>query len=132
MKKLMLQLVKFGGVGFLCFLIDFAILSLLTEAFKVNYLVSSAIAFSVSVVVNYVLSVVFVFDVDRQKNKKRNFILFVIFSVIGLVLTELIMKLGVDIISWDYRIVKIAATAIIMIYNFVTRKLFLEKKGNKN
>ena len=131
MKKLMFQLVKFGGVGFLCFLIDFAILSLLTEAFKVNYLVSSAIAFSVSVIVNYVLSVVFVFDVDRQNNKKRNFILFVIFSVIGLILTELIMKLGVDIISWDYRIVKIAATAIIMIYNFVTRKLFLEKKGNK-
>ncbi|MDD6478366.1 MAG: GtrA family protein [Oscillospiraceae bacterium] len=132
MKKLMLQLVKFGGVGFLCFLIDFAILSLLTEAFKVNYLVSSAIAFSVSVVVNYVLSVVFVFDVDCQNNKKRNFILFVFFSVIGLILTELIMKLGVDIISWDYRVVKIAATAIIMIYNFVTRKLFLEKKGNKN
>ena len=131
MKKLVFQLVKFGGVGFLCFLIDFAILSLLTEAFKVNYLVSSAIAFSVSVVVNYILSVVFVFNVDRQSNKKRNFILFIVFSVIGLALTEVIMKIGVDIIDWDYRIVKITATAIIMIYNFVTRKLFLEKKEFK-
>lgn len=131
MKKLVFQLAKFGGVGFICFLIDFAILSILTEVFKVNYLVSSAIAFSVSVVVNYILSVVFVFNVDRQSNKKRNFILFIVFSVIGLALTEVIMKIGVDIIGWDYRIVKIAATAIIMIYNFVTRKLFLEKKEFK-
>ncbi len=58
---------------------------------------------------------------------KKNFIIFIVFSVIGLGLTELIMWLGVDIMKISYLIVKIIATAIVMVFNFVTRKIFLEK-----
>lgn len=126
-KKLVLQLIKFGGVGVVCFLIDYGILFLLTDIVKLGVLYSAAISFSVSVVVNYILSVKFVFDTNPKHDKKRNFILFVVFSVIGLGLTELIMKIGVDYMLINYLIVKIAATAIVMVFNFVTRKLFLEK-----
>lgn len=126
LKKLVIQLIKFGGVGVLCFVIDFGVLTLLTEVFHVYYLVSAGVAFTVSVIVNYLLSVRFVFDTNQKYSKTRNFILFVIFSIIGLVLTELIMKLGVDVLLWNYMLVKILATAIVMIYNFVTRKIFLE------
>lgn len=126
-KKLVLQLIKFGGVGVVCFLIDYGILFLLTDIVKLGVLYSAAISFSVSVVVNYILSVKFVFDTNPKHDKKRNFILFVVFSVIGLGLTELIMKIGVDYMLINYLIVKIAATAIVMVFNFITRKLFLEK-----
>lgn len=126
-KKLVLQLIKFGGVGVVCFLIDYGILFLLTDIFKLGVLYSAAISFSVSVIVNYILSVKFVFDTNPKHDKKRNFILFIVFSVIGLGLTELIMKVGVDLLLINYLIVKIAATAVVMVFNFVTRKLFLEK-----
>jgi putative flippase GtrA len=126
-KELFLQLVKFGGVGVVCFIIDFATLHLLTDYAKLHYLVSAAIAFTVSVVVNYLLSVKFVFNVDPELDKKRNFILFVFFSVIGLILTEILMWIGVDKLVFNYMIVKIGATAIVMVFNFITRKLFLEK-----
>lgn len=126
-KKLVLQLIKFGGVGVVCFLIDYGILFLLTDIVKLGVLYSAAISFSVSVVVNYILSVKFVFDTNPKHDKKRNFILFVVFSVIGLGLTELIMKVGVDLLLMNYLIVKIAATAVVMVFNFITRKLFLEK-----
>ena len=43
-----------------------------------------------------------------------------------LLLTELIMKIGVDGIGLNYLLVKIGATAIVMVYNFITRKKFLE------
>ena len=39
---------------------------------------------------------------------------------------ELIMKIGVDGIGLNYLLVKIGATAIVMVYNFITRKKFLE------
>ena len=126
-KKLVLQLIKFGGVGVVCFLIDYGILFLLTDIFKLGVLYSAAISFSASVIVNYILSVKFVFDTNPKHDKKRNFILFIVFSVIGLGLTELIMKVGVDLLLINYLIVKIAATAVVMVFNFVTRKLFLEK-----
>lgn len=127
LKELFVQLVKFGGVGVVCFIIDFATLHLLTDYAKLHYLISAAIAFTVSVVVNYLLSVKFVFNVDPDLDKKRNFILFVFFSVIGLVLTEILMWIGVDKLAFNYMIVKIGATAIVMVFNFITRKLFLEK-----
>ena len=125
-KNLLLQMFKFLLVGGLAFIIDYVTLIICKEVFNINVLISAAIAFTVSVIFNYVLSVTWVFDVDKKKSKKKNFIIFIVFSIIGLGLTELIMWFGVDILKISYLIVKIIATAIVMIFNFVTRKLFLE------
>lgn len=125
-EKLFLQIFKFVMVGGLAFIIDYVTLIICTEIFKLPILLGSAIAFSLSVIVNYILSVKWVFDVDENKSKSKNFIIFIIFSVIGLILTEIIMWLGVDIIKISYLIVKIIATLIVMVFNFITRKLFLE------
>lgn len=121
------QIVKFSGVGTLCFLIDFACLYALREFAGVDVLIASGIAFTVSVVVNYCLSVRFVFAVDESKNKVRNFVLFIVFSVIGLILTEIIMAVGTNLLTWNYLLVKVISTVIVMVFNFVTRKLFLER-----
>ncbi len=126
-KNLFLQMIKFGGVGVLCFFIDYGILWSLTDFLHLNVYISTAVAFAVSVIVNYILSARYVFDTDKDASKKKMFILFVIFSIIGLVLTEIIMVIGVDYIKGDYKLVKIIATAIVMCYNFITRKLFMEK-----
>ena len=125
-EKLFLQIFKFVMVGGLAFIIDYVTLIICTEIFKFPILLGSAIAFSLSVIVNYILSVKWVFDVDENKSKSKNFIIFIIFSVIGLILTEIIMWLGVDIIKISYLIVKIIATLLVMVFNFITRKLFLE------
>lgn len=125
-KNLLLQMFKFLLVGGLAFVIDYVTLIICKEVFHINVLISAAIAFIVSVIINYILSVKWVFDVDKNKSKEKNFITFIIFSIIGLGLTELIMWFGVDILKISYLIVKIIATAIVMVFNFVTRKLFLE------
>jgi putative flippase GtrA len=51
---------------------------------------------------------------------------FLIFSIIGLLLTELLLWIGIDKLNMNAMIVKIVATAIVMVFNFITRKLFLE------
>ncbi len=128
MKKLILQMVKFGAVGFLCFLIDYGIMLLLTELAGVNYLISCSISFSVSVIVNYLLSMHFVFAAKANMKKRTQFVIFVILSVIGLGLNQLFMWLFVDLVHIPYQIAKLAVTAIVMLFNFVTRKVFLEEK----
>ena len=55
-KKLIAQIMKFGVVGAIAFVIDYGLLALLTEAFGVNYLVSATVSVTVSVVFNYVAS----------------------------------------------------------------------------
>lgn len=129
MKKLISQIIKFGFVGFLCFFIDYGIMVFLTEALKINYLISSGCSFSVSVIVNYILSIKFVFDADRDANKVKQFLVFLFFSIGGLIINQVVMWVAVDLLGIFYMISKIGATAIVMVYNFITRKLFIEKKS---
>ena len=125
-KKLIPQIIKFIIVGGIAFVIDYGIMVLCKEVLHFNVYLSAFLGFTISVIYNYIASVTWVFDVNKDKNKVRNFILFVVFSVIGLGLTELIMWVGVDLIHISYLIVKIIATILVMIFNFITRKLFLE------
>ena len=124
--KLFNQILKFGVVGGIAFVIDYITLIVCKEIFNINVLLSAAIAFTVSVIFNYILSIKWVFDVNKEKNSRKNFIIFIVFSIIGLGLTELIMWFGTDVIKINYLIVKIIATGIVMIFNFITRKIFLE------
>ena len=126
-KKLFLQIFKFGIVGGIAFVIDYSIMVICKELLHFSVLLSAFFGFTTSVIYNYIASVKWVFDVNEDKSKTKNFIIFVIFSVIGLILTEVIMWFGTDILKISYLIVKIVATILVMIFNFVTRKLFLEK-----
>lgn len=127
MKKLIVQIISFGMVGFLCFFIDYGLLLGLTELVGINYLISSGISFTVSVVVNYLLSMKFVFESKEKNSRVREFVLFVILSLVGLGINQLVMWVTVEKMGILYQISKIAATAIVMVYNFISRKLILEK-----
>lgn len=127
MNKLIKQILKFGVVGGIAFLIDYSLLYVLTEYVKIPVLYSSVISFSVSVIFNYILSIKWVFS-TKEKQTLKDFVIFVLLSVIGLGINQLIMYLGINKLNIYYMIVKLFATAIVMVYNFITRKLIIEKK----
>lgn len=129
MDKLISQIAKFGVVGTVCFVIDYGTMVLLTELGGVDYLLSSGIAFGVSVTVNYLLSMRFVFQSKKGSNKAKEFALFVALSITGLLLTELLMWTGVEQVGLHYMLAKVIVTGIVMVYNFVTRKIFLEERS---
>lgn len=149
MKKLVAQIMKFGVVGFICFFIDLltgmATLNVLQYVFGVQDVVSamagSALGFTVSVIVNYLLSFKYVFQRKENMNRKAEFVVFVILSVIGLGVNQLVMWVCVgpvyrniallqQLLDYNlmYTAAKVVATAIVMVYNFVSRKMFLEQK----
>ena len=147
MKKLFEQIIKFGFVGGLCFLIDFIISTLLFDSL-INYisrnvatLTSGFVGFTISVVVNYILSMKYVFVRKEDMNRKKEFTIFVILSVIGLGITEVILLAFSALYSNnDYLMSvfndtlwfagsRIFATAVVMVYNSITRKIFLEKNN---
>lgn len=126
--KLMIQLMRFAVVGGSAFLIDYGVMIFLTELFEVDYLISCGISFTVSVIYNYILSVKWVFDVGDGRDKRQEFVLFLFMSIIGLGLNQLLMWLLVEKMEIYYMMAKIMVTVVVMVYNFITRKLFLEKK----
>lgn len=69
----------------------------------------------------------FVFK-SKGQSKLKEFTVFVLLSVGGLCINQFIMWLGTEKFSFYYLAVKFAAMVIVPIYNFITRKVFLEKK----
>lgn len=133
MKKLIVQFLKFGIVGGIAFVVDYGLMIFLKEVFEMHYLTASFISFCVSVIVNYLLSMRYVFVSRDDIKKQAEFVSFLILSVIGLGINELVMYLVADVVIGDkmkrgYLVAKIVATFVVMIWNFVTRKIFLEKK----
>lgn len=128
MKKLIAQFMKFGVVGAIAFVIDFGLLWLLTSVFDVYYLVSATISFTISVIFNYLASMRYVFKHREGMSRRREFTIFVVLSIIGLIINNVLMWIGVSIFDFYYLVVKIFATAVVTIWNFVTRKIFLDAK----
>ena len=120
-------------------------------------MVGAVFGFIISLIYNYVLSMKWVFTRREDLDRKKEFIIFMILSAFGLVLNELIILACMSMIAnwgwcaaftrWCTNVVnivanisfdgmatagsKIIATAIVMVYNFVTRKIFLEAKDEK-
>jgi putative flippase GtrA len=129
MGKLIAQFLKFGVVGVIAFFIDYGVLMLLSVGIGLDPVVSAAISFTVSVVFNYVASMRFVFTHREDLSKRREFVIFVILSVIGLLINEAIMYVGIQALGKSalaITITKVIATAVVMVWNFLSRKKWLD------
>lgn len=128
MKKLIEQVMKFVIVGGLSFVLDFIIYYVLTNFFSVYYLTAGFFSFTLSLIFNYLMSMKFVFKSKDDLKKTHEFIIFVSLSVMGLGLNLLSLYILVDLFRMNDLIAKVLVAGIVMVFNFVTRKIFLEQK----
>lgn len=164
MSKLFKQILRFGVVGGISFVVDFIITNVVALLMRnvgfeatIAAMAGALVGFVISIIVNYLLSMHWVFVRKDDMNRGKEFFIFVILSVIGLGLNELIILGCMYLINnvgwcgaftqWCLDIVnhffdmtfdgvatagsKIIATGVVMVFNFVTRKIFLEKKEDK-
>ena len=149
-KALIAQILKFGVVGGLSFVIDFVITMVVSAIFRAAGadVATAATAgglfgFCISLVFNYFMSMKFVFERRDDLDRRKEFIIFALLSLIGLGINEIILYFGVIVFdmllpsavsgypSVVTAIVKMFATGVVMVYNFISRKLTLEKKEKK-
>lgn len=127
MSKLLGQLMKFGVVGIVATIIDFVVLTILIEAFSVHYLTSAAIGFILATLFNYTASMRYVFNSRFGPHEKwQELVIFLVLSVAGLGLNQFFMWLFVEFFSIFYIFSKVLATTLVMAWNFVSRKIFIE------
>lgn len=125
-KNLITQIFRFFIVGGITTIIDFVFLYIFKEFLNINVIIANTLSFIISVTYNYIASISWVFDVDSNKDKKMQFMLFIVFSVLGLIINNIVIYILSDKFNLYYLISKVIATVIVMFFNFVTRKKFLE------
>lgn len=143
------EILRFIIVGVICTLVDFGVSSLVQYviypyAEKVmlgpftitpNIFVAALCGFIFGVITNYILSIIIVFkNVENKKTSRstKGFIIFFLLSAGGFLINYIIKELGNLIIPMDknfiwFVFVFCVATLIVLIYNYVTRKLILFK-----
>lgn len=121
------QIIRFAIVGGFTAAIDYASLFLLVEIYSINYLLATAIGFFVGSSLNYILSLLFVFEGGRFKSRIMEFIIFIVFTALGLLLNHLTMWFGVEITRMNYLLVKIISLILVTLFNFLTKKYLVFK-----
>lgn len=121
MQQRIAEVLRFCVVGGVSFIVDYSLLYFCTEFAGISYLYSSAIAFSVAVIINYWLCLVFVFK-NKQKQSSRQKALFIGSSIVGLGLNQLCMYGFVEILGIYYMLAKLMATAIVTIWNYIMKR----------
>ena len=90
--------------------------------------VGTGAGFTAGLIVNYVFSILFVFSHKGQSKSVKGFIVFTLLSLVGLGLHLGGMWLGYDVLGINEWIVKIIMTVIVLVYNYVSKRLVIFRK----
>lgn len=121
----LVQFVRYFFVGGFAFVVDFSSLIFLTEALKIHYLVSAALAFTLGLFVNYIISVIWVFSKRKYESRFLEFAVYAVIGLIGVGILELMMWALTSKLSIHYAISKIISTGVVYLWNFFARKFIL-------
>ena len=119
------QIFRYAIGGQISTLTDFLMLIVLTDVFSIYYLFSATIAFVCSVLVSYFFNIYWVFYQRKYDKKRHEVFLFFSISVVGLLLTNLLMYFFTEKIGLFYLKSKIISAAMVFIWNFTARKYLL-------
>ena len=120
-------------VGGTAFIVDLGLLYVFYTYMFYNFTqtgvyISTALSFIGGLIYSYILCLLFVFETAKVQSKGKtisSFITFSLIGVIGLLLTEFGMYIGLDIFRSNYLIVKVSVAGFILIWNYGARKLII-------
>jgi putative flippase GtrA len=120
-----IQAIKYFFVGGCCTILDFVLLYILTRYLNVNYIASSIISFMSGAVLNYILCVIWIFEIRIIEKKHHEFIYYLIITGIGLGLNTLIIWGFTELLCLYFMFSKLLASSVTYWWNFGARKYFL-------
>ena len=120
------ELIKYCIIGCCGALLDFIAYTILVSCFGINYLIANALSVTVGITNNYFLNAYLNFKVTD--NLFKRFLSFYIVGMIGLLISEALLYMLVDIMNINSIISKIITIFVITIIQFLLNKTITFKK----
>ena len=154
-RRLIMEIFRFLLVGGFATVCDYAVYLLVRKIVlppeliagnavwdSCSAVIATTLGFLVGLFINWVLSVVFVFqDTDKKVDvkSKTDFVKFTVIALIGLLFTQVAVGLGVMIVpafslfgveafltlGWNEWLLKAVTTCIVLAFNYFARKKFI-------
>ncbi|MCS6981550.1 MAG: GtrA family protein [Flavobacteriales bacterium] len=117
MKHVARKFLKFGIVGSTGVVIDFAVTWLLKEKLHINAYMANSVGFVCAASNNWLLNRIWTFR-NRNPQLIRQYLLFMLISVIGLGLNNLVVWFCSEVVGINFYLAKLAAVGVVMFWNF--------------
>lgn len=128
------QFIKSSLVGGFAFFIYIILTAFFTEIFKFPYILSSSISFFISLLVNYIFSIGWVFRNERitlQAFLSKDSLNFIVIGIISFFINYLLISLLTDTLGVHYIVSSIIGAGVIFVWNFFARKIIIFKYDDK-
>ena len=117
-KAFLLKFIKFGVIGFSGLFVDYGFTFLCKEVLKINKYISNSIGFLLAASSNYYLNRIWTFK-SENPNIAEEYTTFIIISLIGLVINNLILWQILKRFKINFYFAKAFAIAVVIIRNFL-------------
>jgi putative flippase GtrA len=105
--------------------VDFGFLYVGTEFVGLHYLASAIVSYSLGLIVNYLLSILWAFPHSRFRSRALEFIIFVAIGLAGMGLNEVLLWFFTDIVRLHYLVSRSITAVVGYAWKFVLRKVVL-------
>ncbi|MBQ8431153.1 MAG: GtrA family protein [Clostridia bacterium] len=141
------EIIRFLIIGGFATIIDYAVSGLTVYLFNIDKIThiseillnkvdvniyekvfSTGAGFIAGLIFNYIFSIKFVFIYKEKGETKLGFLYFSLLSIFGLIINLSGMYLATKYLKLNFWLIKIILTLIVLIYNYLSKKLILFNK----
>ena len=114
------NLILYGIIGSFTSFLDFCVFTVLTSLVGLHYLLANCISVLVGITTSFLLNRSYNFKV--KDHSKRRFLIFLVVGLSGLVLSNIILYVGIDLMHDNELIVKLASIVLVVGFQFLLNK----------
>jgi putative flippase GtrA len=119
------RIARYFGVGAAAACVDIGLFMLFAQGVGWPYLRVAAASFVAATLVNYALSVRFVFVSGARFRRRWEIVLVFAVSGVGLAINQAILAAGVEVAGLSLFLAKVAATGVVFFWNYAARRVFV-------
>jgi putative flippase GtrA len=125
------ELVRYGFVSAIAFVVDAGLLWALVNATRIHYLIAATLSFLAGGLVAYLLSIRFVFVERRLRSTAIEGPAFVVLGTAGLGVNVVVMALAFGFAGVPLLVSKVASGSLTFAVNYLLRKHLLFRRGRR-
>ena len=122
-----IKIFRYLIVGIIASIVDFSVLFTLVNFFSFHWFYSASLSFILATIVNYYLSITYVFLSGIKFKEREEFLLVFIMSIVGLTLNQAFIYVLYKFAYLNLFYSKVITTGIVFFWNYSSRRYFIFK-----